>query len=116
MDQDRYDEATAEVDAAAAALKACLDVAVGMLRDSRDRLREGHQLGEVVAVTMARGGRDARLASNTAFDDYERAVTRYRAAVVRALIDEEGMSLTAVGRLLGVSRQMVARLHALATG
>ena len=35
----------------------------------------------------------------------------YRAGLIRAMVDDEKLSFTAVGRRLGVSRQMVARLY-----
>jgi predicted DNA-binding protein (UPF0251 family) len=44
-------------------------------------------------------------------DLYERAVMRLRGGVVRALIDEENVSLTELAQRMGVSRQVVARLY-----
>lgn len=46
-----------------------------------------------------------------AIDQYERAVSRFRSAVVRTLVDDAGLTLAAAARCLGVSRTMAARLY-----
>jgi predicted DNA-binding protein (UPF0251 family) len=44
-------------------------------------------------------------------EEYEHAVMLFRRGMVRALVDEGGLSLTEVARRMGVSRQGVARLY-----
>ena len=39
------------------------------------------------------------------------AVTEYRAHVIRSLVDDEHLSFSEIGDVIGVSRQMVARLY-----
>jgi hypothetical protein len=71
----------------------------------------GKPLDEIVHDLIAGGGRQKRLGSAEAFRQYEQAVASMRAGVVRALVDEDGLSLTEVSRRLGVSRQAAARLY-----
>jgi predicted DNA-binding protein (UPF0251 family) len=66
---------------------------------------------EVVNGLLEQGGREQRLGPTVAFRDFERVMTAYRARAIRALVDEEGLTFSAVARLTGVSRQMVARLY-----
>jgi hypothetical protein len=46
-----------------------------------------------------------------AFHEYERAIASMRADVVRALVDEGGLSLTDVAKHLKISRQAASRLY-----
>jgi hypothetical protein len=108
---DWYVEAVDGVERAALALHESLDQTVGALRDARDSRLAGAGLIDIVNELVQRGGRDLRLAPTAAFRAYEQAMTAYRGAAVRALVDEEHMSLSAVAELIGVSRQMVARLY-----
>ena len=52
-----------------------------------------------------------RLRASAAFQDYERAVADMRAGVVRALVDDEGMTLSEAGLRLKISRQAATRLY-----
>ena len=52
--------------------------------------------------------RDRLFAAQRAFDD---AFTAARAEGIRLLVDDEGLSLTEVGRVVGRSRQFVTRLY-----
>ncbi|MCW2544359.1 MAG: hypothetical protein JWM40_1911 [Frankiales bacterium] len=113
MNNDWYDDAVSEVVVAAESLKASLDLVLQSLRRSEELRRDHKSLRQLVAAVIEQGGKDVRLASTAAFEAYERAVTSYRSQVVRALVDEEGMTFTEVGTQLGVSRQMVARLYRL---
>jgi predicted transcriptional regulator len=63
---------------------------------------------------IAQGARDRRVAIDEAMAAYRNAVMRLRAAVVRTLVDGEGMTVTAVAKLLRISRQMASRLYATA--
>ena len=53
----------------------------------------------------------ARLRSSAAIDAFEHAVMVYRVGLIRAMVDEEKLSFSEVGRRMGVSRQMIARLY-----
>ena len=111
MSDDWFEVAVRAVEAAATDVHAAVDDVVGMLRHAADERSEGTRLQAVVAGLVDGGGREARLAPTVAYDRFEAAVTAYRARAIRALVDEEGLSFTDVGRLTGVSRQMVARLY-----
>jgi len=78
---------------------------------ARERLDAGVAVSEVVDDLIARGGRDARLRSSAAIDAFEHAVMVYRVGLIRAMVDEEKLSFSEVGRRMGVSRQMIARLY-----
>ncbi len=78
---------------------------------ARERLTAGVPVSEIVDDLIARGGRDARLRSSAAIDAFEHAVMVYRVGLIRAMVDEEKLSFSEVGRRMGVSRQMIARLY-----
>lgn len=78
---------------------------------ARERLEAGMPISEIVADLMAQGGREARLRSSAAVDEYEHAVMVYRAGLVRAMVDEEQMSFAQVAQVMAVSRQMITRLY-----
>lgn len=78
---------------------------------ARQQLVAGGPVSEIVDDLIARGGRDARLRSSAAIDAFEHAVMEYRVGLIRAMVDDEQLSFTDVGRRLGVSRQMIARLY-----
>jgi hypothetical protein len=46
-----------------------------------------------------------------AINAFENAVAVYRGGLIRAMVDEEKLTFTEVGRILGVSRQMASRLY-----
>jgi hypothetical protein len=114
MSIDWYDQAIDEVERA--------------LRDVRDALRawnedllevrrlRGHAVPfvEMLNDAIAQGARDRRVALDEAMAAYRNAVMRLRAGVVRTLVDGEGMTVTAVAKLLRISRQMASRLYATA--
>jgi hypothetical protein len=66
---------------------------------------------DVVEQLIAGDGRETRLSAADAFREYERAIASMRAGVVRALVDEGGLSLTDVAKRLKISRQAAARLY-----
>lgn len=78
---------------------------------AREQLLAGDPVSKVVEDLIAQGGRDARLRSSTAIDAFQHAVMVYRVGLIRAMIDGEQLSFAEVGRRLGVSRQMTARLY-----
>jgi hypothetical protein len=100
-----------QVACAADQLYSSLQRVVDRLAIAREERLAGRDLIDIVGGLVDDGGRGIRLAPTVAFDDFERAVTMYRARTIRALVDEKGMTFTAVASLTGVSRQMIARLY-----
>jgi hypothetical protein len=84
---------------------------VESMDSARQQLEAGVTVSDIVDNLIARGGRQARLRSSSAIDAFEHAVMVYRIGLIRAMVDDEKLSLSEVGRRLGVSRQMVARLY-----
>jgi hypothetical protein len=84
---------------------------VASIDGARQKLVAGTPVSEIVDDLVAQGGRDARLKSSAAIDAFEHAVMVYRVALIRAMVDDEKLSFSDVGRRLAVSRQMVARLY-----
>jgi CRP-like cAMP-binding protein len=101
---DRIEDAATDLDEA---LEAVLDA----LREARSRRLEGVGDVDIAKGLVARGGRQTRLGPTAAFRKFEAALTDCRAAMIRALVDGDHMTFTEVGELIGVSRQMVARLY-----
>ena len=84
---------------------------VASIDSAREQLVAGAHVSDIVDDLVARGGREARLRSSAAIDAFEHAVMVYRVGLIRAMVDEDKLSFTEVGRRLGVSRQMIARLY-----
>lgn len=93
--------------------EACLaiEAAVGALRGGGEARKAGHSFVDIVDALIAAGGRETRLGAAEAFREYERAIGSMRAHVVRALVDEDGLSLTDVAKRTKISRQAAARLY-----
>jgi hypothetical protein len=93
--------------------QACLaiETAVGALRQSCEARNAGRSVVDVVDELIAAGGRETRLSAADAFREYERAIASMRTGVVRALVDEGGLSLTDVAKRMKISRQAAARLY-----
>ncbi len=72
---------------------------------------EGAPISAIVDLLIGVGGRNTRLAAHDAFLEFERSIHLMRASVVRALVDDEGFSLTEAARSLRISRQAAARLY-----
>src|ERR1700753_412341 len=115
MAQDRFVEAVDQV--ADAGREACLAIerAVGALQRGSEARIAGRAVVDVVDDLIAAGGRETRLDATEQFRAFERAVASMRAVVLRALVDENGLSFTDVGRRLKVSRQAAAKLYERAT-
>jgi hypothetical protein len=98
---------------AEAGRQACLaiETAVGALREGCESRNAGLSVVDVVDVLIAAGGRETRRAAADAFREYERAISSMRAGVVRALVDEGGLSVTHVANRMEISRQAAARLY-----
>ncbi len=71
----------------------------------------GRPVSEIVDELIGGGGRDVRLGAAEAFRQFEREIQSMRVGVIRAMIDEEGLSVTEASALLGISRQAGARLY-----
>jgi hypothetical protein len=78
---------------------------------ARERLVAGVPVSEIVDELIAQGGREARLRSSAAVEAFGHAVMVYRVGLIRAMVDEEKLSFTEVGRRIGVTRQMISRLY-----
>lgn len=96
-----------------AGLIACESVesSVRALENGRQARLSGLPVSEIVDGLIAAGGRDVRMGAAEAFRRYEQAIQSMRVAVIRAMVDEEGLSLTEASRRLRVSRQAGARLY-----
>lgn len=111
MSRDPVIEAIDEVEAAAAAVHEAVDAVTGELIRARALRREGRPVTEIVRHLLSAGGRELRLTPMHAFARFERAVTSYRAAAIKELVDVAGMTFTEIAAMTGVSRQMVAKLY-----
>jgi DNA-directed RNA polymerase specialized sigma24 family protein len=111
MSDDWYLDSIDLVQRAADDLHASLDVVMDALADARTARVAGDGVVDIVRGLVARGGRETRLAPTQAFRAFEQAITAYRARAIQALVDDEHMTYTEIAGLLGVSRQMVARLY-----
>jgi len=111
MTEDWFVQAVERV--ADAGRQACLaiDVAVCALQGASEARNAGGPIVDVVDELIAAGGRETRLNAADAFQEYERAIASMRADVVRALVDEGGLSLTDVAKHLKISRQAASRLY-----
>lgn len=111
MDRDPFVAEAEDVALAGRAVCDAIESALRALEVGVEARADGVTLVDVVDELIGAGGRDARLATADAFREFERALVEMRAGVVRSLIDDEGLSLTDVGRRLRISRQAVARLY-----
>jgi hypothetical protein len=111
MDRDPFVAAAEEVAVAGRAVCDAIESALRALEVGARASAAGVPLVDVVDQLIGAGGRDVRLATADAFHEFERSLVEMRACVVCALVDEEGLSLTEVGRRLQISRQAVARLY-----
>lgn len=109
---------TAAIDEVALAI----EVAVRALNDAHEALAQARQdrvaglpFLEIFDAFLARGGQARRVSASRMLENYETRMLRLRAAVVRELVDKEGMSLTGVSVRSGLSRQKVSRLYHLPT-
>ena len=116
MSEDWCIASIGRVEGAANDLHEALERVMDALGEARSRRLAGAGAVEIANGLVARGGRETRLAPTVAFREFEAAVTDCRASMIRALVDEDHMTFTEVGKLTGASRQMVARLYRRAEG
>jgi hypothetical protein len=93
--------------------QACLaiETAVTTLREGCEARNAGRSIVDVVDELIVAGGRETRLHAADAFREYERSIASMRAGVVRALVDEGGLSLQDAAKRMKISRQAAARLY-----
>jgi hypothetical protein len=108
---DWYERAIDEVARATREVREALQAWDGDLEDARRRRVAGVPFVDMVDSAIAQGARERRVAIDQAIAGYRKAVMQLRAAVVDSLVNGEGMTLTAAGRLLRISRQMASRLY-----
>ena len=111
MSAEWYDSAIDEVARAARRVCEALQTWDGDLVEARRLRATGAPVVEMLHRGIAQGSRDRRVAADEAIAAYRNAVKQLRVAAVRILVDDEGMTLTAVARLLRISRQMASRLY-----
>jgi hypothetical protein len=88
-----------------------VDAAVRALETGQQARLSGRPVSEIVDELIGGGGRDVRLDAAGAFRQFEREIQSMRVGVIRAMIDEEGLSVTEASARLGISRQAGARLY-----
>jgi hypothetical protein len=88
-----------------------VEAAVRPLLRARQARLAGRPMSEIVEDLISGGGRDIRLGAAEAFRQFEREIQSMRVGVIRAMIDEEGLSITEASARLGISRQAGTRLY-----
>lgn len=109
-----YDRSIDEVERTSRRVREALQAFDEDLLEVRRRRADAVPFVEMLDNAIAQGARERRVAIDEAVAAYRNAVMRLRAGVVRNLVDSEGMTLTAVAKLLRISRQMASRLYAAA--
>lgn len=108
-DDDWFLAAIDRVESAGLEAIAALGAGLAVLPPARADRRAGRPLPELAAAMVGRGSRQARVEASARLHAFERAVMLLRADLARHLIDD-GLSMSEVAELFGVSRHMVARL------
>jgi hypothetical protein len=111
MTEDWFVGAVERVSEAGRRASLAVETAVGALQEGCEARKAGRSIVDVVDGMIAAGGRETRLSAADAFREYERAIASIRAGVVRALVDEDCLSLTDAARRMKISRQAAARLY-----
>jgi DNA-directed RNA polymerase specialized sigma subunit len=79
-----------------------------VFRESGERVRSGR--GTLTDVVAERGARD-RKRLEEAIRIAQARIRKTRVHLIRTMVEEEGMTLTAVAKLMGISRQAVSALY-----
>jgi hypothetical protein len=108
---DRYVNAIDNVEQSARVAHDALDEAVEAFTVARQERLAGLPHAEIVRGLLARGGAGSRRRADEACREFIAALSEFRAVSVRMMVDEDGMTLSDVARLAGVSRQMIARVY-----
>ena len=114
--QDWWIASIDRIEGAAKDLGEAVERVTDALWEARSRRLAGVRNIDIAKGLAGRGGRETRLGPTVAFRELEAALTDCRASMIRALVDEDHMTFTEVGVLIGVSRQMIARLYRRAGG
>ena len=81
------------------------------LEQARQLRVSGGGVKQVLEAQLADDTPLVRLQLGEAMRRFDHEIRLFRASVVRVLVDEEQMTLSAVARRLNVSRQLVTRLY-----
>ncbi len=111
MSEDWFVAAVRRVSDAGRTACESLEAAVHALEAGREARLAGRPMSAIVDELIGGGGRVVRLGAAQAFREFEREVQSMRVGVMRAMIDEEGLSFTEASGRLGISRQAGARLY-----
>jgi hypothetical protein len=111
MADDRFVASVQKVSDSGRAVCESVEAAVRPLQRAREARLAGRPMSEIVDDLITGGGRDIRLGAADAFRQFEREIQSMRVGVIRAMIDEEGLSITDASARLGISRQAGARLY-----
>jgi hypothetical protein len=88
-----------------------ISASIESLERAKGQREAGVSVATIVSDLEADGARETRLRAAGAMATYEHAMMVFRVGLVRDLIDRDGLTFTEVGRRIGVSRQMTARLY-----
>jgi hypothetical protein len=108
---DPYVDAIDDVKAAALEAHAAIERLMAAFSAARAARTGGSTVTDIVRHIARRGGRQMRLATTDTLAAFENALTAYRAVAIRVMVDNEHLNFSEVGDVIGVSRQMVARLY-----
>ena len=75
-----------------------------------DRI-QGVPLPQLAERALSLEGRDIRRRAAAAIAEYEHAMMRFRATIIRELVNEHELNFAEIARRMKISRQMVARLY-----
>ena len=94
-----------------------VDAAISPLLEASEARLAGRPISEIVDRLIGSGGRDIRLGAAEAFRQFEREIQSMRVGVIRAMVDDERLTITdASGPGWAYSRQAGARLYRSAVG
>jgi len=111
MTDDWLIEIIDEVDEAGRVVWGAMIEVLELLAEARRDRVNGTPIAEVTEWLFSKSGPKKRRAVAAAFARWENAIMRGRAELVRALVEDEGMTITAVAQKMEISRQMAARLY-----
>ena len=111
MAEDRFVASVQKVSDTGRTVCEAVEAAVRPLQSAREARLAGRPMTEIVDDLISGGGRDIRLGAAEAFRHFEQEIQSMRVGVIRAMIDEEGLSITDASARLGISRQAGARLY-----
>ena len=100
-----------DLEDAARSAQSALGAVVALMELARRELEQGASPDAVQQTLCAHQAPQARSDAEQAIRRYQHAVMTFRAQSVRTMVDDEGMTITAVSRQLGLSRQLTARMY-----